>query len=464
MEIFIPIVIILFVFSLISERLANFLKLNLPEVPDHQKVWGVFPGGPLRTKSEDEACEKIRERRVFILAFISGVAVSFAAKANLFSMLRYMDEANKTLWWQDEYGINNFEEAPAEIFFGCLLTALFISLGSKFWHDLLDMLCQVKNYKRILADPDTYRVDNIESFDKLLTTYQSDFITAAFLEAKSKFTAMENVKAISLEHDGTEYYFKITVKNHDPDIPYKYQFFLDDGTPQNIKIKMELLGGDDIVAHFLDLSGRVFEANPADFGTVGCLVKPKGDTIGKLYFLTCSHNVLSPPSRVTSFTPNTLVLVNTDEPAATPIGKVEKAVHDHEIDAALIEVDPAKRQQIMNTMPQKGAPNKARTLVKADTNKVQGFMFGAGSNTPTDGTVISVYADPKIKYGNKEFQFINLIKLSKNGLAISRGGDSGSVVFDSNNNIIGLVVGGNSRETYAMPIDTLLAKLNVELA
>jgi hypothetical protein len=36
---------------------------------------------------------------------------------------------------------------------GIVMTGLFISFGSKFWHDLLDLLCQVKNAKRLLSDP-----------------------------------------------------------------------------------------------------------------------------------------------------------------------------------------------------------------------------------------------------------------------------------------------------------------------
>lgn len=48
---------------------------------------------------------------------------------------------------------------------GYIFTGLFLSLGSKFWHDLLDILFKFKNTKQVLSDPKTYQ--NYDSADKL---------------------------------------------------------------------------------------------------------------------------------------------------------------------------------------------------------------------------------------------------------------------------------------------------------
>lgn len=49
--------------------------------------------------------------------------------------------------------------------FGYIFTGLFLSLGSKFWHDLLDLLFKFKNTKQLLSQPETYT--NYDSADKI---------------------------------------------------------------------------------------------------------------------------------------------------------------------------------------------------------------------------------------------------------------------------------------------------------
>ena len=45
---------------------------------------------------------------------------------------------------------------------------------------------------------------------------------------------------------------------------------------------------------------------------------------------------------------------------------------------------------------------------------------------------------------------------------ISQGGDSGATVVDSNNRVIGLLVGGNKRHSYVIPISTIINKLDID--
>jgi len=39
---------------------------------------------------------------------------------------------------------------------GFVGVGLFLSLGSKFWHDLLDLLFTIKNTRQHLSEPSTY--------------------------------------------------------------------------------------------------------------------------------------------------------------------------------------------------------------------------------------------------------------------------------------------------------------------
>jgi hypothetical protein len=164
---------------------------------------------------------------------------------------------------------------------------------------------------------------------------------------------------------------------------------------------------------------------------------------------------------------NSIKAATVADTANTEIGVVFKAERDHEIDAALIEIDPAKIQFVNNYLPQIGKPQKPRQLSNNDKNKTKAYMFGAKSGEKfgrTEGTVTSVYSDIKVTYNNdSEYTIINTVAISNNGKAISQSGDSGACVVDENYNVLGLVVAGSSEVTYILPVNTLLAKMKVQL-
>jgi hypothetical protein len=133
------------------------------------------------------------------------------------------------------------------------------------------------------------------------------------------------------------------------------------------------------------------------------------------------------------------------------------------MDAALIKLLPTEVQLISNTMPQVGSPKQPRALFKEDIGQVKVCIHGARSGY-VQGTLLSAYADVKLRYSDTKMQMINLIAIGQNGKSMAKPGDSGAIVLDEDNNVIGLVVGGTRRETYVMPIETLLLKMNVQLA
>jgi hypothetical protein len=469
---YIGLVIILFLLSIICERLADFLKNYLGECNTGMGLWlknQLKIGDLLDKKKPGSLSEEQRYYRILKINIWCGFFIAWALNANLFNIIANKRDPfnaigwNNVTWFWEANFVWSFRRFVDVFVFitGCFATGLFISFGSKFWHDLLDILYQVKNYRRLLADPYTYKIDNIKSFDRAISTYESDFIKAAFHEARTKFMAMENVEVISLKIDTYGYYFEISVHHTDSGIDNRYTYYLDDGTIQSIRIKIILLSGEEALAYTIDLSGNIFqESFPDKSGTLGCLVKEKsGD---KLFILTCCHNVVYPISTLSQFEPG-IINACTTVTEASPLGKVVKVIRDHEVDAALVEVLPERILQISNTMPQIGSPNQTRIVYKDDVGKVKVCICGARSGY-TEGTLMSAYTDVKIRYADAKIHMINLIALANNGKSIAKPGDSGSVVFDENNNIIGLVIGGTRRETYAMPIETVLTKMNVQLA
>lgn len=143
MDKLIEIGIILFILSLISERLTNYIKLYLPILRQDKET-------PPEVKDLEKQRKRVqkRERITFLLALVCGLVTAFASKADLFLLINTPTvEYTKAL----DLGWEGYKESGGKLFqtlLGCFLTGIFLSFGSKFWHDALDLLFQIKNLRR----------------------------------------------------------------------------------------------------------------------------------------------------------------------------------------------------------------------------------------------------------------------------------------------------------------------------
>lgn len=465
----IQLITLLFLLSMVCERIADFLKYYMSDSHVFKIQKDFFKVGDTLTKfPNDELKEKERVFRILKINTWSGILLATILKADLIKIFNNVEAPGKVLGWNNlsEYRtLSDFIFLPL----GIILTGCFISFGSKFWHDLLDLLYQIKNTKRVLSDPETYKVDNTKSLQKIFNTYQSDFIKAAYLEAQTKYMAMDNVKAIGIKSNDLGFYFEITIDKNNPDIEPFYQYLLDDGTPQNIPVKIVVLAeGDSIKALSLNLSAKVFNMkNKPAYGTIGVVVKKQNDQTDKKYLLTCCHNVLETFGVIDNSSLHTEDAGVSNSNFETKIGTVSYAFIDHEIDAALIEITPENENIIINFVPKMGHINNYRELNRSDEKKVKTSIYGATTYGVNDksskGVLNSLYNTIEItykKYGDKKITMMNLIQISNKALP----GDSGSCVVDSRCNLLGLIVAGSDEVTYVMPIKTLLMKLNLQIA
>jgi hypothetical protein len=82
---------------------------------------------------------------------------------------------------------------------GYVLVGLFISLGSKFWHDLLGILFKLKNTQQILSDRRTFTdYDNEEKLLALANTSQYDVAEKLFEQYKNEIAAIDGVVSYGL--------------------------------------------------------------------------------------------------------------------------------------------------------------------------------------------------------------------------------------------------------------------------
>jgi len=120
MEAFEPLINLLLLLSTLSiaaERLANAIKLG---------IRGLAAG-------------KERERRVARVALAVSILLALAVKADFFEILRHLEAPWETLGWAGRE-----REAPAgatiQMVLGMIVTGVALRFGSKFWHDLLDIV------------------------------------------------------------------------------------------------------------------------------------------------------------------------------------------------------------------------------------------------------------------------------------------------------------------------------------
>jgi len=142
------IVTILFILSMISERISNLIKLKT----NHLKLKRVSPSG-----------EKDRERGIMWLAIISGCIVALFSGADFFTLI----EKGKLVTYADLIKEKDLSFLIPKTLIGIFLSGVFISLGSKFWHDMLDIVLQVANLKKSLAEQQAQAVAPDKSIDVL---------------------------------------------------------------------------------------------------------------------------------------------------------------------------------------------------------------------------------------------------------------------------------------------------------
>lgn len=147
MEEIIQIVTVLFILSMIFERISEFLKQYL----SCKKVVGVgchIVGDTSTKHPSGSKEEKRREYRILKMNLFLGFLTSFLAHASFFDLLRNLENPGKVIGWPKDLS-SIFNDitigTPVQFVVGCLFTGAFISMGSKFWHDLLDLLLQAKN-------------------------------------------------------------------------------------------------------------------------------------------------------------------------------------------------------------------------------------------------------------------------------------------------------------------------------
>lgn len=449
-----------FILSLISERFITWFKLYFFK-KGNTLLWVFFNWEKdYSVKSDDPVFEKEREQRILLLNISLSIFIAFLVHANLFELLSSDDPGMKLGW-------KNYPFSFSELF-GCLFSGLLMSLGSKFWHDTLDMLFYTKNLKEKLGDKATYDMNNLKELDEWVATTSADFVKKVFDENKAILKNIAGVISVGIGHNNDSHYIEVVTTSNDTHlIPQSFPYYLPNNAVRKIDVKVVVsnpIVTQGSLSFKSDLTNLV---KPTNYGSYGLAVKFKETKGNHKMLLTCYHVVIGMNHKYDDFKYINEEDIISPHNTTTVVGSIRNGVRNSYIDAAIIDINGI---EISNQLPDGKFIQKNKSLFTTERKNTDVKIYGYKTNSAQAAGKITGYKhDVTICYdlpdgsGTENWELKKLISISNNGKAISVGGDSGSAVLDSDNNIIGIVVAGNDTATYAIPIETIFEQLNIEL-
>ena len=398
------------------------------------------------------ARESAKEKDVTLLSFLVGLFITYVFNCSIFELfsdptkigmgsnINPLITANGTLQVNAAYFQFSWIRGA-----GFLLTAFFLSFGSKFFHDLLDNLMQIKNLRKKLNDVTSesgtgaldcspQRIEQVlvakTEFLKKLPGYKSSNVGAVRISGEAKYFASLNFSEDLPDeiYESVEKVFKV------------------EGIPIRIFANRR-----PARARF----GKV--SNSSDRSYVGSIACGVTDGTGGDSLLTAAHVLLSG-----NYAPDNINNVPLDDKVKLQYEGVKSidgiwtfGWQDDTLDIALTTSGRTIPQCSLMPFTPTVSDLGIEVFFKGATTSL-GAGFLAAINEPCD-----------VEFENKTVPMVGLLKVtntdSGDEQSIAAGGDSGSLLFDSNERALGMIIASTDDFTYAIPIATILAKINKTL-
>lgn len=194
-------------------------------------------------------------------------------------------------------------------------------------------------------------------------------------------------------------------------------------------------------------------------GTLGAIALD--NSTGEAVMLSCAH-VLAPS--ITSWTPGASIN-NPADNTGHVVGFLKK-VETNGMDAAIATIKDPNGYTCRMVDSRIGPITGSRTDVEVH-NMLNGHVKKIGVRTGfTTGIIESVNAPVTVTYNNGQItnDLSEQIEIQPDsGSVFSEEGDSGACIVDDSGKIVGLLVGGVGRSSYATPIERVLKQLDISI-
>jgi len=444
-ETILPIAVTLFVLSQVSERISNFLKLYLP-----LKIVG-----NLDIKEKSPIKEKIRERKILLVSIVAGLITTglvFGAY-----LIPAQDDSEQPPWVCYVYDHRCF---------AIPLMAFFLSFGSKFWHDLLDILFLYKNAQRVIRTGEGLQASSADEISAMVAMSSIQIARRVLADKRKGLMEIQGVVAVGIGHsEDEEPTLRVYFEDGTPAANISNELVWEDGSGILRTIRIEKIMSGRVKAQAVRVGGMIAnEGEKSQLGTMGFVFQDSFDT--KTYYASTCYHVVRPNGHswdtYSKFPPD-VVCHMLDETTCTEKSQLKKGGRSDVLDVALAKIETLNSLDIPN-MPIVADSatineNYKGVSVKILTNrgKISGYIHDWETN-------VEVYYNDGSKRAFVDFFSIRLDKSSDPGGLKSPtvGGDSGSAVFKGKS-ALGMVVGASDKLTYAMKIKTIENNFGVKI-
>lgn len=450
--------VLLMILSQITERLANFCKywfsgrqLMPAKGSERTRVRN------LRSRSSEATDELERVEGIQFLNILCGWLVAAVGMTILIGSAPPAEIAwvKTGEWYIDVLSV--------------LLAGFFLSFGSKFWHDLLDLLFEVKRAREKVNDPETYTFDRIEDLEGHLKTSASDLAKKAMETKGEELRRVDGVQAvgIGIMRFGRETRSVLEVHVRDEKARGRVQQFAKEvwvevnGRALSVPVIPILTGSATIMAGG-HLGGRIKNsAMESRTGTLGCLVY--GRVSRKPFVVSCYH-VMRADHEWGLFEPmnkESIIEIGNGE-----VGTLCGGCRTEVTDTAIAKLPPGVEPKTV--LPEGRNIRGWRKLTEDDVNfETQVWFKGANRAELVRARIHAHSRAVAITYPDGEHWMYDLIAITDRSTGEpkcpSLPGDSGSVAFDRDGKAVGMLVAGDDAFGYLIPMHNVLKAYDLDM-
>ena len=445
----------------------------------HKELFMAVGKGKVAEKTE-------KEIEISFFSICIGTLIAFFFHANFFKIIKIALTANANMSQVFSWGIDSsypfifdgtfakFSSAfnlTAYDLLGIVITGFFLSYGSKFFHDTLEYLIEIRNLKKTMVDKESYKPERIQDVDEMMKISWGTVAREVKKKYEDELRALyPNIVSINngisiIDGQRKDSLIIHIHDSNDLEIPKSLPFELSTG--KTLYVPIELV--KDVNVGTTQQRPGVKLACVKDLskvGTFGCVVKSiKSDAT---YILTCSHVAFSGSSK------DYAGVINDSTYSFRQIGmgkqktistEVYYARRDGSNDTALL----LPMQEYSNDVD--GVRIKAARELDMVADLLSEVCFFGSTSGFTGGKIHLVSNADKdyFKYDDGiTIDYTGLIVFGKligdQWRPVTLPGDSGSVLLDKNKAAIGLIIGANSRFSYALPLKKILDQAKCTIA
>lgn len=341
-------------------------------------------------------------------------------------------------------------------FWGLILTALALSLGSPFWFDLLKKLVSIRGtgIKPEEKEPEPTAAKK-EPSDKAKVSAKQPVKPAVVPTALG-----QEVERIKKELAG-EYVISDVVAGYVVGQQPKQKgievYVNDQQQIARIKARLQSITSflfevhlEDAKTHQAEFGEQIFNQNEVNgIGTLGCFARKIGSN--KIYLVSCWHVIKGDRSWFERTGP---IIVRNN--SSNDLAHVTDGTLTTRMDIGFAEMTDSK---VVNSPKLESG---YRVVKEADADKEIPVQFIGGVSGLKKAVIFNHHLSKSLQYPDEEWRTLedlfSITVYTGNGLvAPSLPGDSGALVTDAHQKPLGIVVGGDSRFTYVAKLSNIIS-------